>query len=131
MASMEGPVGACFTDRGVTAMRSAPAQVARAHQATLDRIEGSLRSALQLELSEDVAHVGLYRLLTDVELACHLLVCLSLREESKHGRFALCQHLGASWNLHLPHQSGGGLRGQVGLAPGRRPDRLTQLVRLR
>src|SRR5207245_2547767 len=131
ISSTEGVASAWFLDRPVVATRSASAQVARAHQATFHRVEGSLSSALQLELAEDVTDVGLDGLLTDAELAGHLLVCLAFREESKHGRFPFGQDLGAAGNLHIPYQPGGGRRRQVHLGRGRRPDRLRQFVRLR
>src|SRR5207245_6315681 len=101
ISSTEGVASAWFLDRPVVATRSASAQVARAHQATFHRVEGSLSSALQLELAEDVTDVGLDGLLTDAELAGHLLVCLAFREESKHGRFPFGQDLGAAGNLHF------------------------------
>src|SRR5260370_25595671 len=90
---MEGPAGACFTDRGGTAMSSAAAQVARAHQAPLNRVKRRLGSALQLELAANVSHVSLHGLLSHSELPGHLLVCLPLRDVSQHGRFPLRQQL--------------------------------------
>src|ERR1700732_4086703 len=131
ISSMEGVVAGCFIEVLVVATRSAPAHVAGAHQAALNRVEGSLGSALQLELSQDVAHVCLYRLLADMELAGHLLVCLAFRQEPKDGGFPLGQDLGASRNLHLAHESRRGLRRQMDLARGRPPGRLPPVVRPR
>src|SRR5438132_10997111 len=110
MSSTEGVASARFVDRPVVATRSASAQVARAHQAPLHRVEGSLGSALQLEFAKDVADVGLDGLLTDAKLAGHLLVCLAFREESQHGRFPFGQDLGAARNLYFPDQPCVGLR---------------------
>src|ERR1700730_13132459 len=109
ISSIEGVGAGCFIDILVVAMGSASSQVAGAHQAAVNRIEGGLGSALQLELSQDVAHVGLHRLLADVELAGHLLVGVAFRKETKGGGFPLGQHLGAPWNLHLAHESRRGL----------------------
>src|SRR2546425_10549932 len=131
ISSTEGVASAWLLDKPVVATSSAAAQVARAHQAPLHRVEGRLRSTLQLELAEDVAHVRLDGLLTDTELAGDLLVCLAFRDQSKDGRFPFGQDLGATRNLHFADEPGGGLRGEMYLARGRRLDRLPQLVGLR
>src|SRR5438105_8844007 len=122
MSSAEGLAGVWFLGRPVVATSSASAQVARAHQAPLHRVEGSLGSALQLELAEDVADVGLDGLLTDAKLAGHLLVCLAFREEPKDGRFPFGQDLGAARNLYFPDEPCGVLLRQLHLSGRRRLD---------
>src|SRR5205823_12929760 len=95
--------------------------ITRADQAPVERIEGSCRATLELQLAQDPADVCFHGLLTNLELARDLLVRLSAGEQSEHACFPFRQAFRTSWNLNLFHQVPEFPNGRRGDDPGPAP----------
>src|SRR5215831_6330529 len=94
------------------------------NQARADGIERRLGAALDSQLREDAAHMGLYRLLADAQAAGDLLVGLPLSQQLQHLGLALGERLGALRSADRLYQARGGFRRELDLPRGGGFDRL-------
>src|SRR6476469_9718325 len=78
-------------------------------------VEGSLSAGLDAEFGQDAADVALDGPIPDRHLLRDLLVRETLRQQPEDFGLALGQRLGSLRGGDLPHQSRGGLRGELHL----------------